>query len=248
MKKIKTRLCLIMLIFLVFPSSVLAAGSATISWQANTESDLAGYRIYYGTEPGVYGSTSPLITGTSYTITGLQEGKTFFFVVTAVDTAGNESGYSSPVVSKTIPVTQAAAAAPVTEGEDSGSTSGGVVVSSLEKITPIPLPAVGEYGKVAGLDPNQDNEVNFSFMGTSGPITINYEIYDVNSKVEIQILINGRVIGYAPVSGDDTWLEEQSIVLPDEYVNDSGTNVLTFNNTVNPPTSNMWGVRDISIE
>jgi len=79
------------------------AGSATISWNANTDEDLAGYRIYYSTtKGGPYGSSTALIpkTQTSYTITSLSDG-TYYFVVTAVDTADNESPYSAEA-SKTI--------------------------------------------------------------------------------------------------------------------------------------------------
>jgi len=79
------------------------AGSATISWNANTDEDLAGYRIYYGTtKGGPYGSSTALVpkAQTGYTITNLSDG-TYYFVVTAVDTADNESPYSAEA-SKTI--------------------------------------------------------------------------------------------------------------------------------------------------
>ena len=75
------------------------AGTATLTWKANTESDVAGYKVYRGTGSGAYGvpfSTLPKTT-TSFTATGLQNGTTYFFVITAYDNAGNESTFSNEV-------------------------------------------------------------------------------------------------------------------------------------------------------
>lgn len=73
--------------------------SATLTWNANTDSDLAGYRIYRATAAGSYGAPlASLPAGTvTYQATGLQAGTTYYFVVTAFDTAGNESTYSNEV-------------------------------------------------------------------------------------------------------------------------------------------------------
>jgi fibronectin type 3 domain-containing protein len=55
--------------------------------------------VYYGTSPGTY--LQPLGSGistgkaTTYTTTGLVRGQTYFFVVTAVDSAANESQFSN---------------------------------------------------------------------------------------------------------------------------------------------------------
>jgi hypothetical protein len=68
-------------------------------WNANTESDVAGYKVYRGTGSGTYGaplSTLPKTT-TSFTATGLQNGTTYFFVITAYDSSDNESPYSNEV-------------------------------------------------------------------------------------------------------------------------------------------------------
>jgi hypothetical protein len=89
----KTVLALIL--FLAFSSSVLAA-DVTIAWNANTESDLAGYKVYYGTASGVYGSPIILGTQTTYTISGLFAG-TYYIAVTAFNSSGLESGYSNQV-------------------------------------------------------------------------------------------------------------------------------------------------------
>ncbi|MGE0471482.1 MAG: beta strand repeat-containing protein [Nitrospira sp.] len=76
-----------------------ASSSATLTWGANKETDLAGYKVYRATVSGTYGA--PIATlprsVTTYQATGLEFGKTYFFVVTAYDIAGNESGYSNEV-------------------------------------------------------------------------------------------------------------------------------------------------------
>ncbi|RMH35376.1 MAG: fibronectin type III domain-containing protein, partial [Nitrospirae bacterium] len=77
------------------------AGSATLTWDPNTESDLAGYNVYQGTSSGIYGPPINVGNTTTYTVTGLQDGQQYFFAVTAYDTSGNESGPSNEV-SKTI--------------------------------------------------------------------------------------------------------------------------------------------------
>jgi hypothetical protein len=75
--------------------------SATLQWAANIEPDLAGYRIYHGTAPGVYGVVQAVGTTTTYQYTNLEPSKTHYFTITAFDTAGNES-LPSLEVSKTI--------------------------------------------------------------------------------------------------------------------------------------------------
>jgi len=76
-----------------------SSSSVTLTWNANTESDLAGYRVYRATSSGTYGAPIATIQGNTpnYMATGLQFGTTYFFVVTAFDIAGNESAYSNEV-------------------------------------------------------------------------------------------------------------------------------------------------------
>jgi fibronectin type 3 domain-containing protein len=76
-----------------------ATSSATLTWNANSESDLAGYKVYRATSSGAYGAPLATLQGnvTSYVSTGLQSGTTYFFVITAYDNAGNESAFSTEV-------------------------------------------------------------------------------------------------------------------------------------------------------
>jgi len=74
-------------------------GNATVSWKANSETDLAGYRVYVGTRSGNYTFAGPfdVTSGTSFTVTNLPIGTTYFFAVSAFDKAGNESVKSNEV-------------------------------------------------------------------------------------------------------------------------------------------------------
>jgi len=81
-----------------------APNTAALIWVAPPE-PISGYRVYYGTKPGVYdqqpggGMYSRKV---NYTVVGLTTGYTYYFAVTAIDRAGMESAYSNEV-SKTMP-------------------------------------------------------------------------------------------------------------------------------------------------
>lgn len=72
-------------------------GRATIGWNANSEPDLAGYRVYHGTSPGVSTEMVSLGLVTSYQWSGLTGGQTHYFTVTAFDSSNNESPKSVEV-------------------------------------------------------------------------------------------------------------------------------------------------------
>lgn len=97
------------LIFFIFLSNViLMAGSVTVSWDRNTEADLAGYRVYYGTESRNYSTNIDVGLDTFTVIENLQAGVAYYFAVTAYDTANNESDFSeeaSIVLQSSVPPT-----------------------------------------------------------------------------------------------------------------------------------------------
>ncbi len=77
------------------------AGQATVAWDSPGDQGISGHRIYYGQSSRDYTSSVAVGSQTSYTITGLEEGRTFYFAVTAISSSG-ESDYSREV-SKSIP-------------------------------------------------------------------------------------------------------------------------------------------------
>ena len=86
-----------------------ALGSATLSWTPPTTrtdgtplTDLAGYKIHYGTSQGTYPNKVTIDNPgvTTYVVENLSPA-TYYFVTTAFDATGGESDYSN-VASKTI--------------------------------------------------------------------------------------------------------------------------------------------------
>jgi hypothetical protein len=73
--------------------------SATLTWSPNTDSDLAGYKVYRATASGAYGAALATVPAgiLTYQATGLSANTTYFFVITAYNSAGNESAFSNEV-------------------------------------------------------------------------------------------------------------------------------------------------------
>lgn len=72
------------------------SSTASLTWDANSESDLSGYRIYWGTASGVYGNVEDVGNVTNGTVT-IDASGTWYFAVTAYDTSNNESDFSSEI-------------------------------------------------------------------------------------------------------------------------------------------------------
>ena len=98
----------VLIITIAVQTPLVFAGSATLNWNANTESDLASYKVYYGTSArtgtdpkscGNCGYTTVINVGnvTSRVLSNLTDGVRYYFSVSAIDTTGNESSFSSEV-------------------------------------------------------------------------------------------------------------------------------------------------------
>ncbi len=80
-------------------SATSGIGIVMLNWNNNTEFDLAGYNVYRSTTSGsgYVKLNSSLLTSSDYTDTNVSNGTTYYYVVTAVDTAGLESVNSGEV-------------------------------------------------------------------------------------------------------------------------------------------------------
>ena len=97
-------LSLFFFIFCLLSANTTFAGSATLSWTPPTTNvdstpltDLAGFKVYYGTSSGYYTQSIDInnAAATTYQVNNLTDGTTYYFSVTAYDTSNNESSFSN---------------------------------------------------------------------------------------------------------------------------------------------------------
>ena len=143
------------LITLLWSTSVLSA-DVTLAWDPNSEPDLEGYGVYFrkGTPGPPYDLAGNLALAdltNSYApffiVSGLEKGFKYYFAVTAYDTAGNESTFSSAVCADIGDTITPCAAAPpgsgsVSGGGGSGGGGGCFISASSEANVPIFLSLV----------------------------------------------------------------------------------------------------------
>jgi hypothetical protein len=73
------------------------AGSLVLAWRPNTNLDVAGYNVYYGSACRKYTNVVSPGTATYATVPKLTPGATYYFAVTAYTASGKESPFSNEV-------------------------------------------------------------------------------------------------------------------------------------------------------
>jgi len=150
--------------------TTVSSSQLNLTWTANAESDLAGYRVY---RSNVSGSSYTLVASpatNSYQDSGRAPATTYYYVVSAVDKAGNEgaksleaSGTTSPSATKKMHV----------ESIDMGLKTAGKNVSALATVT-----IVDELGKavpgatVSGQWSGATSDSDAGVTDSSGRVTL----------------------------------------------------------------------------
>ena len=87
----------LILLLLCGTPELVSAADITLAWDPVTQPELAGYRIYYGSDSRQYSRTLDAGNGTVCTINNLDAG-TYYFSVKAYGHAGQESPFSNEVM------------------------------------------------------------------------------------------------------------------------------------------------------
>ena len=88
------------LVAAMLPGAALGTLVVDLSWSINLETDLAGYRVYRSEQEGTRGQplTPDLLPTPAVRDTSVEPGHRYWYTVTAVDRAGNESAWGATVV------------------------------------------------------------------------------------------------------------------------------------------------------
>jgi Fibronectin type III domain len=76
-------------------SNALGSQNVHLAWDPPKSLTVAGYFLYCGNEPGVYTNKIDIGNNTTAAVSGLQEGQTYHFAVTAYNSDGVESALSN---------------------------------------------------------------------------------------------------------------------------------------------------------
>ncbi len=117
------------LLLLLSTQSAAYADQVELAWNASAGSVITGYKLYYGTESHNYSSSIDVGNQTSGTITGVQDGVTYYAAVTAYDAQGVQSGYSAEVnfsvQAGTVTASSSGDSTSTTSPADTGSSAAG---------------------------------------------------------------------------------------------------------------------------
>ncbi len=203
------------------------SGTVSLSWDANSEADLSGYRVHYGPVSSGYTESVDVGNSTSTTVSGLLPGSTYYFAVAAYNTMGQASDYSNEVstdVALSVPAHRESGGQVSLEAENYSSVLAGRDAAAAQSWSlSTQVSGYSGSGAMAAL-PNSGVNVKDSLIGPRLDYTIDFQtpgtyyawirIFAASgSDDSIHVGLNGQPvsfggIGVYAVSGSWTWVGE----------------------------------------
>ncbi len=221
-----------------------ASETATLAWNSSLSPNIAGYRVYYGTQSRQYTDSVTVGNVSSAVIPGLADGERYYFAVSAIDNNGHESGLSNEA--------QYPTPAPPPIGLQAQATT--VAMQAVDLVWP-PSPNGGvvgyvvNYGLQSGL---YTNSATFYFTtegiisGLAAGVTYYFSVSPIDaygseggasSEVSYTVPVPAPIVLQAQMAAGSSGVELTWNALPGEgvvgyniyYGNQSGT----YNSSIN---------------
>lgn len=79
-------------------ANVFAVGSVVLAWDASADTNVVGYRVYFGGASGDYTNSANVGNVTNATFNNLPDGSTYYFAAASYTSQGFESDYSNEIL------------------------------------------------------------------------------------------------------------------------------------------------------
>jgi len=100
---LRSLLALLVCLSLAYAATPAPAAEVQLAWDAPMQADgtpvlnVAGYKLYSGSQSGQYQTVVPVGLTTTYTVKDVSTGQTYYFAVQAYDSTGAESAFSDEI-------------------------------------------------------------------------------------------------------------------------------------------------------
>ena len=203
--------CLTLLVAFFSPASIQAATVVGLSWNANTEADLDGYIIRYGTSPGLHTDSVDVGNVTSHQFSGLAEGTAHYFVVLAYDEAGNEGPPSVEI--SAVPTLLAPVLTLSATGAPDPVAAGDIIIYTFDFMNSGNVDATGVI--LSDTVPARTSFASATAGGTLSGNTVTWAIGGLSAgaggSVELQVRVDSPLPDGTTISNDVSSIESNEV-------------------------------------
>ena len=219
-----------------------ATQSVTLAWNPSTDPTVVGYNLYYGGKSGNYTNTLSAGNATNKTVSGLVEGKTYYFAATTYNSSGIQSPFSNEV-SYSVPTNSVAVNQPPTLNPINNLTINENAGPQTVNLSGITSGAANENQVLTvtatsgntGLIPNPT--VNYTSANTNGSLTFT-PVANANGSAIITVTVND--------GGASNNIVTRTFTVKVNSVNQAPTlnplSNLTLNENAGPQSVNLAGI------
>jgi hypothetical protein len=246
------RFCSVLFVLALILGSASALHAATATWNPNPEPDIAGYILSYGTQPGVHPTSINVGNVTTWQLTTLTPGQTYYFVVQAYNTSAltslpsTEVVFTAPVISPpptaptlTQPANQTSAENTAVSLQLLGSDPDGDVLTYSATGLPAALSVNAATGLISGTLP----------VGSAGTYSVSATVSDGSLTASKSFTWTVTAVTQAPIitslSLTSGPVGTPVIIIGSNFASTQGTSTVTFNGTAAAPTS--WSAISIVV-